>query len=501
MKVAAAMLLFGLFADEPWPYPLGPFTESADAQQAARLERSFEAAGGMRRAVRQLCASDSTSLDVPGAVAGNFLIAHADRAVPNLLDRLARAAARGASCESQLEWNVLVGVCFGYDAGGTGPAMDAHPLAVERRQRAQRALVKALEAGGRRGEAAMRILDRAGTEICTGGPDTIRAATPDLVKRLGAPKSPLVTPRGDDGDPAWAHALRALTFEGVDRSIAEAPVRAFLAHDETVALAAHALARMGADATPALPRLQRLLDAVVPPQGTWPSGELVRVGDLLRALQAIGRPAAVALPNIAAVARRIELPACRTFGREFFVGLVRAVATPATAKTAVEILRPMLSCPGYNIRVTEALAALGPAARDAVLSGLRDESRTVAERLASARALARPGQPSLDASDQRLARLLEEKLRTHTQHVGLNLSPPESRTTAVEVTACRAEAGLEALPAPPPQVSWDFASCISNYLCGPARETYAKTIERCCGPAGNEPGGACQRLLDPAFRF
>jgi hypothetical protein len=252
---------------------------------------------------------------------------------------------------------------------------------------------------------------------------------------------------------------------------------------------------MSADATPAVRQLQRLLDAVVrPAQGTWRDGELVRIGDVMRALQAIGRPAAAALPNIAAFANRIETPRCGTFGSRAFVELVSAIATPATAKPAIDALGPMLRCEGHNIHVAEALAALGPAARDAVLSSLRDEGRTVAERLAAARALARPEQAPLDASDRRLVELLDAKLRTHEQHVGLNLTPKRPRTATEELAVCRAEAGVQDLPTPNSAVSWDFAGCISNYLCGPSRETYLRTMERCCRGDWNKSGDYCRGL-------
>jgi hypothetical protein len=384
------------------------------------------------------------------------------------------------------------GICHGYDIGGSGPAFDAHALAVARREGARRALVRALEGGGPRGDAAMEVLHQAGGQSCPGLADKMRAATPNLVTRLGVPAPPLVTPAGREGEPPWALALRVLTFDGVDRALAEAPARAFLAHDETIALAALALARMGADATAAVPQLQRLLDAVMPPaQGTLPNDELTRTRDVMRALQAIGRPAAAALPNIAAFANRIETPACRTFGSRAFVELVSAIATPATAKPAIDALGPMLRCPGSNIAVAEALAALGPAARDAVLSSLRDEGRTIAERLAAARALARPEHAPLDASDRHLVALLDAKLQAHTQHVGLNLSP-RSRTSAEELALCRSEAGLQNLPAPTSTVSRDFASCISNYLCGPSRETYLQTMKRCCGKDWNRSGDYCR---------
>ena len=68
---------------------------------------------------------------------------------------------------------------------------------------------------------------------------------------------------------------------------------------------------------------------------------------------------------------------------------------------------------------------------------------------------------------------------------------------AKEIGACRAEAGLQNLPDPKSGVSWDFASCISNYLCGPDRETYLETMERCCRGDWNQSGDYCRGLRDP----
>jgi hypothetical protein len=494
------MLLLGVFADNPLPYPFGPFEEAADARRAARLERTYAGEGGTALALQQTCAGSNMSLHVPDLVARNFLIAHADRTYPRLLDRLARSGAGDDEweCAPHIEGLMMAGACYGYEISGGDSELEAHPPALARRARARRALVRALDGGGRRGEAAIKILDEMGWNICPGSQDAMRAATPNLVKWIGVPTPPLVIPTGYEDDPGWARALRVLTYEGVDRAVAEAPVRAFLAHDETVGLAALALARMGADATAALPRLRRLLDAVPPKKTLEPAPEVRRMDAVLDALQAIGKPAAVSLPNLAALAAHIETPGCRTFGRDRFVGLVRAIVTPATAKTAIDILTPMLRCQGDNIIVAQALAELGPAAREAVLSSLRDEGRTIAERLAAAHALERPEHAPLGAADRRLLQLLDAKLKTHKQHVGLNLSPRDFSDAAAEIMVCRAEAHLDDLPAPKSKVSWAFASCISNYLCGPDRGTYFQTIQRCCGRDWNKAGDYCRDLRDPA---
>jgi hypothetical protein len=158
--------------------------------------------------MRRICVGNDMSLQVPDLVARNFLIAHADRTFPLLLDRLHRGpdASPESECAPHLAGIVLAGVCFGYDTGGSGPEVDAPPLAVARRERARRAFVRALEGGGPRGEVAIDILDDMGSEICSGLADAMRAATPALVKRLGAP-----TPRW------WRHVIAKTSPRGPGR--------------------------------------------------------------------------------------------------------------------------------------------------------------------------------------------------------------------------------------------------------------------------------------------
>jgi len=127
---------------------------------------------------------------------------------------------------------------------------------VDRRARSLSPFVRALEGGGRRSDPAFEILDDMGHQICPGLADAMRAATPALLQRLGAPTPPIVVPLDPEDEARWTRALRTLTADGVNRELAEAPVRAFLAHDETVALAARTLARMGTDATAAVPQLR-----------------------------------------------------------------------------------------------------------------------------------------------------------------------------------------------------------------------------------------------------
>ena len=208
------MLLLGVFADNPLPYPFGPFEEAADAGRAARLERTYAGEGERRWRCSQTCAGSSMFLRVPDLVARNFLIAHADRTYPRLLDRLARSAARDDEwvCAPHIEGLMMAGACYpryrsqavASELGGTHrPCRGGAPAPRRRGPRC-----RALEGGGRRGEAAIKILDEMGWNICPGSQDAMRAATPNLVKWIGVPTPPLVIPTGYEDDPRWARALR-----------------------------------------------------------------------------------------------------------------------------------------------------------------------------------------------------------------------------------------------------------------------------------------------------
>jgi hypothetical protein len=350
-------------------YPFRPFLDAADANVAGRFRTRLEKAGGIRRAIDCVCTCPRGAVE--NLVARNFLVERADSTYPALLDALRRAGEAprsddASACRVELEATVRDGVCFGYSIGRTWPVLDAHPLAVERRGRAQRALVKAIEGSGPRARLAMDVLLRAGNPadgVCTGGEDAIRTATPVLVKWLGTPRSPArISVFAKGAELAWQDALRALSFGGADRAIAEKPVTAFLADDATMPLAVVALARMGVDVTSEVPRLARILDGItadtlVPSSSL--SDELTRLEDTLDALQAMGTPARAALPNVAALMLRTEVPGCRTLGARRYVELVRAIATPADARLAVVSLTPLLPCPGSGASVARALSELG----------------------------------------------------------------------------------------------------------------------------------------------
>jgi hypothetical protein len=491
MKALAALLLLGVLANQPWEFPFGPFKDPGEPERAAADWRRFDGDRGASLAMRAVCGGDADHRWVDRIVAANSLIARADRAYPRLLDALARREDGGdesmdAQCAGDLEGIVRFGVCYGYDVLTAGPDVDTDPLAIERRAGTRRALVRAIAAGGRRGERALDVLLEAGIgegSRCTGLPEAMHDATAALVARLGAPAPPLKIPRGAHSATArWERALRALATRGVDRAQAEAPVRALLRDDQTAPLAALALVRMGADATDAVPALARILAGNDRYRGWWrPDGEarLTQLSDTVTALSEIGPAARAALPDFATFLTEGGPAVCNTVGLRRYVDLVRAIATPADAQAAAAALAPLLRCEGPVTDVVAALAALGPAARDALLWLLRDEGRRIDERLAAAHALAGLGAPPLDEADRRLAARLEGKRAAGEGLRGV-YKTNRAATAAGELARCRAEAGLESLPPPPGRVPGELGSCLGRYLCGPAPETYLETMERCC---------------------
>jgi hypothetical protein len=480
----------------PWEYPFGHFTDARDAKAGAKFRSLLEQEGGISRAMHRLCKGECTSFEVEDRVARNFLIERADRTYPVLLDAIL-AADRAPSdddseCRCAMDFTARSAVCSGYYIFGTGPDFDAHPLAVERRARAQRAFAKAIDGGGPRAELAIYLLLEIGNWAngdpspagCAGLADTVRVATSSLVKRLGIPRTPARMPRSVNGDePNWARALQALSLGGADRAIAEKPVAAFLADDETAPLAALTLARMGADVTAVVPQLARLLDRIelhyVEPSTRRYWDELEQSGDVLDALRAIGKPAHSALPNVAALVLRSELPRCTTRGAASYVRVIRAIATPADADVAVPCLARLLVCPGNDALVVRALGELGATARPALLSVVRDDTRTISERLGAVTALRQAGPESLDDSDRRLSALLQAKSKAWDELIHNRQHAALETMAASEMERCRAEVGLTPGPAPAAGYSWNFAICLSKYLCGPTMETYVRTMEHC----------------------
>ena len=487
MGTLLGLILFIATPPNWWEYPFVPFTRPEDARVAAKLQRRLEQKGGVARAIHQVCVGGLDTSGVENLVAKNFLIEQADRTVRLLLDATAESTKRsnpGASeeCRAAEGWVVRSAICFGYDIGGTGPTFDANPLAVERRGRAQRALVKALDGQGRRADAAMELLlQRSG--VCIGLEETVRLATPALIKRLGVPRPPLLVPRGDHGQGDWALALEALSLGGADRAIAETPVAMFLADDASAPLAALALARMDADASAAVPRLAHIVDGIslddIPPAARR-QDRLTQLSQTITALTAIGQPARAALPNVAAFVSRVEMPGCHTLGAATYVSLVRSVATAADGDRAAACLAPLLACAGSPSEVLRALGELGgERARAPLLAALRDETGSIGFRLEAFKDLGTAGQAMLGEPDRKLVKLLQAKLQTHPELLA-SFKVSISAGTAAELGRCRAEAGLGRAPPSDANVSWSFANCLSNYLCGPSRETYERTMERCC---------------------
>ena len=479
-------------AERPWWYPFGPFEDAEDARIAAKLQRGLESPGGIGLAIRRLCDEDA-ELDisdeavhrheVEALVARNFVIAHADRTYPALLDELGKTSPKGkVRCCNQVGATLWAGACFGYDLGGRGPELDAHPLAVERRSLAQRALVRAVEGGGVRAEEAVDLV-LLGAEDCPPLHDIVRAMTPALIERLGTPPATPRVPRSFGfAELEWEFALRALSLGGADRQVAEAPVRAFLPADAIAPLAALALARMGADVTANVPQLARILDTLVlddhvPPRGDY-WDQLTRLEDTLDALREIGKPAHSALPSVAAAILRLEMPRrCSLVGAARYVRVVRAIATPADGELAARSLAPLLACGGPASLVVGASGELGAAGRPVLLTVLHDEGRMIDERLEAAAALRKTGQAVLAPGDAELVRLLQKKQGAWR---ALMASRALSVDGTAEVERCRAEAGLASRGWPWRGQAWTVATCTSRYLCGPAVQTYAATMKHCC---------------------
>jgi hypothetical protein len=495
-----------------WPYPFGPLTEPGEEIAGAKFRKQLERAGGVPSAIDCVCTCEGHERYLEDLVATNFLLERADVTYPAMLDAMRRIdgvirkaeeapakagfypedtpAEKALRCRGAIASTLQAGACWGYDVVPIGPTLDALPLAVERRGRAQHALAKAIEGGGPRAELALDVLLEAGAQptrsLCTGLADTVRTATPILVKWLGAPRRPSRVPGSARNLPwlDWERAFRALSLGGADRTVAEKPVAAFLADDATAPLAALALARMAADASATVPLLSRILDGLSAAWTAAPYGSsqgadwdrLTQLVDTVDALQAIGKPARSALPSVCSFVLRTEVPACQLLHDYKYIQLVRAIATPADAQQAAACLAPLLACPGSKKPLAQALGEFGASARAPLLSLLRDNGRTIVERLYAVAALQHTGQADLDDRDNHLFALLRAK-STALEDLRAAHSPVEA---AKAVQRCGAEAGLTTAPAPAGSHWWEFANCLSMYLCGPTVETYARTMNRCC---------------------
>lgn len=447
-----------------------------DRAVAPRSGSRFEVHGGMARALQKVCASDIRGLKPEEEVAYEFLIEHAPDAYPALLDAMIREDRKAARteavvyCLANLEAAVRNGICFGYatDRGRELAESETDPLFAARRAVASRALAKAIAGGGLRGATAMGVLLQAGSSIgglCPGLADAVRVATPALVKGLGVPSPRMQIPRDTFGaEETWDKALRAFSYGGADRALAEKPLRAFLAADATTPLAALALARMGADVSAETPHLARILDGSVYGRRQSPTEsqrQLTLLADTVDALTALGKSAAAALPTLAAFLARVEMPGCHTLGPPRYVELVQAIATDATAAPAADALAPLLACDGPKERTIAAIVALGSAARPALLRVARDNAQTIAVRLTAVETLAEVGPVAPEPADRHLIDLLRAKAKS-----------------ADELDRCRAEAGLPPVTTQsrPPA----FLSCLSHYLCGPTKDVYETAVRRCC---------------------
>jgi hypothetical protein len=195
--------------------------------------------------------------------------------------------------------------------------------------------------------------------------------------------------------------------------------------------------------------------------------------DAVDALIAIGKPARSALPSLAKLLSRPDMPGCHILGGRRFAQMVRAIATSADAEPAAAVLAPLVHCDREAVLtsterpVVELLGELGAPARDVLLSMFRDDTRMVSERLDTLRLARNAGYVPGDG-DWRLAKLLEHKRDNPPPP-----APPLLRLTSA-LAACRAEAGLSPAPAETPPLAPPvggpsrngFAGCLARYLCG-----------------------------------
>jgi hypothetical protein len=366
MTFVAALALFTVTQALPDNYPFGPFTGPEEARAAARMERRLAKPDGIAVAVEVNCddSGDSGS-DVDELVAREFLIRHFDRALPALLERMRREDADHSSnharlCGAGARTLIADAVCFGYAIGGSGPTLDAHPRAVAARSRVADTLVKALEAkrlprnllldallGAREYGRGGRAYSLAFDDLCSGGKDVVYRATRPLLEALGAPaKKPGPPPLPHVPETNRDKAFRLLSYGVADRFIAEAKVRAFLERPETLPLAAVTLERMGADASSAVPGLEKTLDALRF-SGNFGDDEddFALLGDSFDLFMLLGPRANAALPALARVAARWEAPECRTFGTRYYLEVARAAYARGQAQNSVAVLGPLLRCP------------------------------------------------------------------------------------------------------------------------------------------------------------
>lgn len=448
---------------------LGPSED--ELRQAQKLAATFRRGDGLERAMRVLC-RDEHGAGVPHDAAFTVLIERAAAAMPKLLDAVAAGEAPDAAehdaiwrCYEEAQRVAGMAVCLGYnDADLYGIERRSSTRIDQDRVAAQRALVAALGRPGARRRAAIDVMLSPPDHESKKCDDAslLRLATPALVKLLAAKDQET--------------EVLQLFGRGGDPRIAVPAIRPYLADRKRMPLAALALAHMGEDMSSAV---AQLAEALAGPE----------VEPALEALRTIGAGAHGALPHLVGLSKRLDANCARPVRADRLVTTVAALATrPEDASVALQTLVPLMSsCPATLTRTAEAIAMLGSDGGRVLRTYLRDDDRTIPGRLSVAHVLQRAG-ARLDSADQALVRLLEAKSALHDSpppaQIPVAMPPADPFAMATqEVTACRAEAGLApvAVTGISAAQANQVASCVYSYLCGPSRQTLARTMDRCCG--------------------
>lgn len=453
---------------------LGP--SQAEVRQAQKLAATFRRADGIQRAFRALCRAER-GVDPQHDAAFTVLVERAAAAMPKLLDAIAAGEAPDAAeqdetwtCSQEAPSIAVTAVCRGRNDADIYEIDRRSETTVDRsRTAAQRALISALGTPGARRRAAVQVLllTRASSfessESCGAGAGLVQLATPALVMMLSAKEQEI-------------QILRLFASGGGDPAVAVPAVRPYLADRESLPLAAMALARMGQD----------------PSQAVAPLGELLDGPDVdvaLDALQLIGPGARSVLPRLAALSRQLDASCTKPVEHSRLVRTVAAIATrPEDAGIALRTLSPLLRCSSMLASTAEAIGRLGTDGRNVLLKYLSDDENTIRNRLDVAYALQQGG-AELDSGGQEVVHRLQAKAaRSNRPQAQVQSQEPERDPITVvgeEFTACRAEAGLEAITVTgvSAEQAYKVRWCLQRYLCGPSRSTLVRTLDRCCGQA------------------
>lgn len=454
---------------------LGP--SEAEIRRAQKLAASFRRADGIERAFRALCRADQgvNPQDTQHDAAFTVLVERAAMAMPKLLDAIAAGEAPDAgqhdeipTCSQEAPDIVVAAVCRGQDIADIYGIDHRSETIIDRsRVAAQRALLSALGKPGARRRAAVQVLlltrssrDESLEGCNDAGAELVRLATPALVKMLSS--------RDQE-----AEILRLFASGGGDPAVAVPSVRPYLADRKSLPFATMALARMGQDVSQAAAPLAELLD-----------GPDVDVA--LDALRSIGADARSVLPRLAVLSKQMDATCTRPVEPSRLVRTVSAIARrPEDVGIALQTVSPLLRCSSGLASIAEALGWLGAEGRNLLFNYLRDEENTIRNRLDVLDVLKRVG-AKLDSRDEELARLLHAKTaRYNRPPLQIQMPEPELDPVAAageEFAACRAEAGLKPVAVTGISAAQgnEIQLCLASHMCGPARSTLIRTLDRCC---------------------